>query len=207
MSNNINTLKFLPNSLAVNHPEVCLDWHPTKNLPLVPTAIGSFSQKKVWWQCHICKHEWEASINNRVKSGKLKADGSFRGSKCPNCIGRVVNDNNSFAAKNPELVEEWEIDKNLPKTPQTVFPTTIQKFMWKCNSCNHEYLTSCQSRSCGSKCPVCNKKVFKLNESIVKEIRRLWEAGSSDKKELCNRFNISITTIRRIINRKTWRNI
>lgn len=63
------------NSLANLAPELSKQWHLTKNGDLAPSDVTRSSGKMVWWQCKICNHEWEAPINNRVRSS----------GKCPNC--------------------------------------------------------------------------------------------------------------------------
>ena len=37
------------NSLAMTHPELAAQWHPTKNGELKPENVTAGSQKKVWW--------------------------------------------------------------------------------------------------------------------------------------------------------------
>lgn len=67
--------KVLPgyNDLATINPDLALEWHPTRNEPLLPTMVSSGSHKKVWW---LCKngHEWQAVIGNRNS-----------GNGCPQC--------------------------------------------------------------------------------------------------------------------------
>lgn len=153
--------KFLLNSLAVECPELCLDWHPIKNLPITISSISFGSAKKVWWKCHVCEHEWEAYISNRRKQYKYLHQ---KGTNCPNCIGRVFNINNSFAAFNPELVKEWHPTKNTI-TPDQISKTTKVKFWWICSICHNEWKTSATARSSGAGCPLCSKF---LNKNIVK---------------------------------------
>jgi hypothetical protein len=59
-------------SLAIVNPALSKEWHPKKNLPLLPTNVTPNSGKKVWWQC-INGHEWEASINNRARGRGCQA--------------------------------------------------------------------------------------------------------------------------------------
>lgn len=60
-------------SLAVSHPFLIKEWHPTKNGELTPYDAASKSGKKVWWLCQR-DHEWIARIADRT-SGK----------GCPTC--------------------------------------------------------------------------------------------------------------------------
>jgi hypothetical protein len=146
--------KFLLNSLSVVCPELTLDWHPTKNLPLTAETVTYGAQKRVWWLCHKCGHEWEAYINNRRKQNKYPGQ---HGTSCPNCIGRVQKLENSFAAANPNLIEQWHPTKNLPDTPYNVPISGPRKYWWVCNVCEQEWEASVGSRTGGSGCPYCGQ--------------------------------------------------
>lgn len=64
-------------SLKAINPNVCKEWHPTKNGDLKPSEVSPNSHKVVWWKCSL-GHEWEAQIYNRNI-----------GSECPKCsLGR-----------------------------------------------------------------------------------------------------------------------
>jgi hypothetical protein len=52
--------------LASEHPAVAIEWHPTRNLPLAPTAVAPRASRAVWWLC-ARGHEWQAAIRNRTK--------------------------------------------------------------------------------------------------------------------------------------------
>jgi very-short-patch-repair endonuclease len=64
------------NRLTIVHPELIKEWHPIKNLPLLPDEVSYGVAKKVWWQCSNkkCGYEWTASLNLRSK-----------GRGCPKC--------------------------------------------------------------------------------------------------------------------------
>ena len=63
------------NSLFLCRPDLVEQWHLIKNGNLTPSQVTRSSGKNVWWSCKNCNHEWEAYINNRVRSS----------GKCPNC--------------------------------------------------------------------------------------------------------------------------
>lgn len=65
------------NSLETLAPEVSKDWHPTKNGDLLPSDFFLGANVVVWWLCDVCKHSWEAMINNRTKK--------YRPTGCPYC--------------------------------------------------------------------------------------------------------------------------
>lgn len=82
------------NNLLKNYPSVCKDWDYSKN-ELLPSEIVSRSNKKVWWKCHKCGYEWEASPNTRT--GKTKS-GCYHcaKSKGEKIISQYLKDNNIF---------------------------------------------------------------------------------------------------------------
>jgi hypothetical protein len=56
-------------NLAVIHPELVKEWHPTRNFNLNPSTVLPSSNKKVWWLCKN-NHEWSCIISNRsIRSG------------------------------------------------------------------------------------------------------------------------------------------
>lgn len=57
-------------------PEVAKKWNMTKNAPLTPDKVSRYSNKKVWWQCPVCGHEWMSRV--------LEQSTAY----CPNCEGR-----------------------------------------------------------------------------------------------------------------------
>lgn len=63
------------NDLETTDPDIAKEWHPTKNLDLLPSMFARSSNKRIWWQCfRHPEHEWKTSINNRTNN---------RG--CPSC--------------------------------------------------------------------------------------------------------------------------
>ena len=96
-------------NLAVKHPELTKEWHPTRNGDLTPDQVTPSSGKKVWWRCSQ-GHECEAS-----------PDGRAGGTGCPDCYnekrGEILRKAalqlvGSLADRNPELAREWHPTKN-----------------------------------------------------------------------------------------------
>ena len=63
------------NDLATLYPDLLKDWNFEKNL-INPDDLTIGANKKIWWKCHKCGHEWETYLFNRTthKSG------------CPICV-------------------------------------------------------------------------------------------------------------------------
>ena len=92
------------------------DWDYDKNSMDI-SEISVSSNKKVWWQCKDCGHEWLASPNSRTK-----------GHRCPRCIEN--QDISSIQKKTQEHLRssykyELKHEKDcsiLPKNPNTNYP-------------------------------------------------------------------------------------
>ena len=131
------------NSLQTSNPELAKYWHPTKNGDLTPGDVTVGSDKKVWWVCEK-KHEWEATISNRVN-----------GRGCPFCSGKRVCDDNSLQTSNPELSKHWHPTKNGELTPGDVTAGSDKKVWWQCEN-GHEWEATISSRVSGNGCPFCS---------------------------------------------------
>jgi len=142
------------NSLGVLRPKIAKDWNYKKNESLIPEMVHEKSNKKVWWLCHTCGHEWEAVIASRVagngcpKCGKIKA-----------ALSRSIPElSNSLQMTNPELCKEWDFERNGELTPDKVFPYSNQQIWWKCKE-GHQWMAAIANRSSGRGCPYCNGTV------------------------------------------------
>lgn len=62
------------NDLETLFPDIASEWNYEKNNDLFPSMVTLHSNKKVWWKCSVCGHEWRAIINDRSK-----------GTGCPRC--------------------------------------------------------------------------------------------------------------------------
>ena len=153
------------NDLASLFPEVAAEWSD-RNLPLKPTDVMAFANKKVWWKCSH-GHEWYTLISTR--SG---------GSKCPYCSGiTVLPGFNDFQTLYPELAEEWS-ERNAPLTPDRISVKSRQNVWWKCKVCGHEWKSVIYSRTKGTTCPVCADRAVKEGYvdrlvSVFGEVKRI----------------------------------
>ena len=137
-------------SLAVTHPDISKEWHPTKNGSLTPEMFTAGSREKVWWICDK-GHEWRTLISDRTKNK----------SNCPYCSGLYpIKGENDLATVNPELAKEWHPTKNGELTPSDVKVGSSLKVWWVCNK-GHEWQAVISKRTDGQNCPICgNKKLL-----------------------------------------------
>lgn len=131
------------NDLATTNPELIKEWDFEKNKYISPYEIGAGTSKKVWWKCEK-GHEWQASVVNRKN-----------GTGCPYCSGKkILSGYNDFATKNPELMKEWDYNKN-KVNPSIIAESYKERIWWKCSKCGYEWQAKIISRIRGAKCPHC----------------------------------------------------
>ena len=156
------------NDLLTCNPDIAAEWHPKKNKPLTPQTVTAHSSKAIWWKCAQCGHEWKTSVSNR-SAGKgcpvcsLKRQGQTK-------VSNLIKVSGSFADKYPELLAEWDYDKNV-MSPSTITPNSSTKVWWKCSVCGYTWRTSVSHRTIRrSGCPACKNKVA-TNINSVKSVR------------------------------------
>ena len=106
------------------------------------------SNRKVAWICSKCGFHWEAQIDARVRE---------RG--CPACAGKKIwIGHNDLKTKCPELMSEWNYEKNGELTPYNVGSGSNKRVWWKCKN-GHEFEGVINSRNYKkSGCPVCSRR-------------------------------------------------
>jgi len=133
------------NDLETLFPDVAKEWSP-RNLPLKPSQVTAYANKKVWWRCEK-GHEWYTLISTR----------SY-GSKCPYCSGiQLLKGFNDLATLHPEMVKEWS-ERNYPLAPSDINEKSTRNVWWKCGICGNEYRAVVKSRVHGLQCPVCAER-------------------------------------------------
>lgn len=138
------------NSLAVMHPQIAAEWHPTKNGDLTAEDVPPGSDKKVWWLCSSCAWEWPAHIYHRTKP---------TGGGCPRCKGKILTYQKSLEYMFPTIAAEWHPTKNGEETPLECFAVSSKRRWWLCKACGHEWPARISDRTKhGSGCPQCWKE-------------------------------------------------
>ena len=172
------------NDLQTLNPKLAAEWHPTRNKDLHPTDVTAHSNKKVWWLCPVCGHEWEATIEHR----------SY-GRGCPKCGRRttaqkltkknLIEGVNDLKTLFPEIAAEWDHDKN-NDLPSDYSPFSMRKKWWICSR-GHSFEQAIASRTSQKQgCPYCaSTKVlagFNDLETLYPEIAAQWDYEKNDRK-------------------------
>lgn len=156
------------NDLASCYPELLTEWDYDRN-ELSPDHIAAHSSKSVFWKCSK-GHAWKATVQNRTA-----------GNGCPYCANRkVLAGYNDLQTILPDLVLEWDWEKNWPLLPSQVTCRSNRRVSWKC-SLGHEWQATISNRANGVKCPVC------MNKTVLKGFNDL----ATTHPELANEWNYS----------------
>ena len=157
------------NDLQSRYPEVAKEWLQEKNDTITPTTITWGSNKKFWWKCSKCGHQWQAIVSDRTRGHN----------GCPACANKVfIKGFNDLATKFPDIAKEWHPTKNGDLTPSDVKYGDGKKVWWICPE-GHEYRQVIrQKTSNGSECPICcNQKIlvgYNDLATIYPEIAKEW---------------------------------
>ena len=139
------------NSLEADNPNLCAEWHPTKNFPLSPKNFTPNSGQKVWWLCST-GHEWEATIDSR--------NSRSRPSGCPYCspTRKLASAENNMANTRPDLAKYFHPQKNGSDRPENLVEGTGKLLWWICEQ-GHEWQQRgyAMLKTKGHVCPTCRK--------------------------------------------------
>jgi hypothetical protein len=142
-------------SLAVLRPDLAAELHPTRNGELDPYQLGAGSQRRPWWRCGTCGHEWRTAVRGRSREGY----------GCPRCARerravaqRRVPCERSLAVLRPDLAAELHPTHNGELDPYRVAPMSRRSVWWRCGACGHEWRTLLTTRARGHGCPECHRR-------------------------------------------------
>ena len=163
------------NDLEAVRPELAREWDFEKNGDLKPDEIVAYSAKKVWWKCRRCNNSWQSTPNQRARTS------------CPYCCNHVkIKGFNDFESQHPELMSEWDFEKNKSISPSQFASGSEKRVWWKCDK-GHSWMAAINSRANGECCPYCaNKKVLAgYNDflTLYPELRYEWDY---EKNAGCN---------------------
>ncbi|MEW4353823.1 zinc-ribbon domain-containing protein [Streptococcus pneumoniae] len=121
------------NSLDAIRPELLGEWSPENTFTMKEVMPSSL--RMATWNCKDCHGKYIVSIRERVQE-------DFQ---CPYCSGKIILPGfNSFAAKYPEYLLEWDYLNNmLLANPDEISEKSNIKVWWLCkNDLEHRYQMS-----------------------------------------------------------------
>ncbi|AYV77267.1 MAG: hypothetical protein Barrevirus25_10, partial [Barrevirus sp.] len=127
---------------------------------------------------------------------------------CPFCSGRQVCYHNSLACLKPDLIEQWDYDKNEGIDPRTLSVSSNKMVAWTCpntcsDDCKHEWSTRIKARTgltTLTGCPYCAKSGLvcchrKSLKYLYPELMKQWHKKKNkgiDPSKLKQSSNISV---------------
>ena len=148
-------------SLKTKFPEIAEEWAYDLNDQLRPEAFHPGSGEKVWWRCKKCGHEWKTAISERTGPDHTG---------CPKCArlegqrkrtAAILKERGSLASNCPDLLSEWDYEKNIGIDPEQLTTSSNLPVWWTCKRCGNSWQTAINHRSKGEKCPYCQNKKIK----------------------------------------------
>ena len=137
-------------SLATEFPRLLSewDWERNEEAGLSPDLLLPRSHKTAHW---VCKngHHWDATINERAAGGG-----------CPYCSHRrAMPGEHTLATEFPDLLKEWDWEKNVAEGLDRLLPYSNKVTHWRCSQ-GHEWKEPIRNRTTSriSKCPVCSPR-------------------------------------------------
>lgn len=82
------------------------------------------------------------------------------------------------------LLDEWDVARNLPLTPQTVTYGSKRAVWWRCEK-GHSWRAAVRSRTVGSGCPICAGKQLSIGENdlaaLYPALAKQWDAEKNGR--------------------------
>lgn len=155
-------------------PELLKEWDFDMNKGIDVSKVSFGSIAKYHWICSR-GHKWCASMNHRT--GKKTG--------CPVCANKKVKKGfNDLETTNPDLVKEWDWNKNKGITPSMFTAGSGKKVWWSCRNYHHSWQATIDKRVNGRGCPIClGKKVligFNDLATTNPELAGEWDIANND---------------------------
>lgn len=145
------------NDFQLKHPDQVKFWHPLNEIK--PHELMEKSNKIVSW---LCSEGHESSMSPK----------SWLYSGCKICSGRkLLVGYNDLATVAPQLVEEWDYERNIPAPIDFRFNERNYKAHWRCKKCNNRWQAIVRSRVGGSGCPSCAITVSNLEKTVLEALK------------------------------------
>ena len=126
-------------------------WDYERNGSLRPEDFSKGSGKVVWWKCEVAEdHRWKTSIAHRSSGQDCKY--------CQHGSSEPSSTNNLRDHGPPNVVAEWDYERNGDLRPEDVRVSAKKVVHWKCPVANdHRWRTQVHARTGMNKrnCPYC----------------------------------------------------
>jgi hypothetical protein len=175
------------NNFEALYPGIAKKWDFEKNTDIFPNQISVKNKIKIWWKCEINpKHKWQKQIQNQIKRNT-----------CPIC----EKEKKSLKITHPNLVKEWDFDRNLNINLNKVSKSSKLQAWWICQNDNsHKWKTKIISRSINnSSCPFCWRNNRIRHGNLLKTNPALATQWHSELNK-----DLKVTDVSKGMDKKVW---
>ena len=155
------------NDFATKYPDIAKQWHPTLNGDKTPDMFSFGSGHVAYWLCPDCGQTWKAAMNLRHRG-------------CPYCAHeKPIKGINDLVSLRPDLMVDWDYEKNKDIDPSDLMPNSNKSVWWKCSKCGYAYKAFVANRNKGTGCKKCAGYVLMPGvndlETVYPEIAKEWD--------------------------------
>lgn len=163
------------NDLQTVFPQIAKQWHPTLNGSKTPDSVTYGSGYSAYWLCPTCKQAWRTKINMRTSGNR----------GCPFCAHiKPISGQNDLLTLHPDLMKEWDYEKNKGINPAELLELSNKKAWWKCSKCKYEYQAQISNRVKGTGCKRCAGQIVIPGkndfETLCPEAAKEWNYSKND---------------------------
>lgn len=155
-----------------DYPNIIKEWDRDRNGSINPLNVPARSNKKYWWKCSKCHQGYLASPDKKTS----------RNYGCPVCSNYlVIKGINDFESNYPELMKDWDYEKNKGVEPSSISKRSITRVSWRCHQCGFEW--NSRVRDATKKkinCPKCSK----IDSANKKHLSELDKNGCLSNEDL-----------------------
>lgn len=158
-----------------NRQDILSEWAKDLN-GVTPYDVAPSSLLIVYWRCKK-GHIYTNNIANRTG----------RNQTCRQCYEIERIEKNNVAKRRPQLLDIWDKEGNLPKTPYNTTISQNIKIKWLCKVCGHRWESVLRDKETAG-CPVCSGHTYKY--------------GINDLETWCKKNNLNILKMYSVKNDK-----
>ena len=150
---------FLDFNLLELYPFIAKEFDHSKNNEITIENLALDYNKQIWWICDR-NHSWQATLQERIG-----------GKNCPICSNiRLLRGKNDLLTTHPELVKEWDYERNGDLKPDDVTEGSPRRVHWICSVCGNRWITAVRCRTTRKKtgCNLCARR--KVWQNRYKEL-------------------------------------
>jgi very-short-patch-repair endonuclease len=158
---------YCANKLRCGKCEICIDnscfiykdeWSDRNKEKCEYVALQS--NKKYWFNCDICNHEYEKRPGSKTNKGV----------GCPYCVNKLRCGSCEICLQNSCFIYKYIWSNKNKEKCEEVAISSGKKFIFNCLKCNHEYEQSPLNKTSGKGCPYCvNKTELKVADFLKEQ--------------------------------------